>query len=229
MTDMADVLSDQLGNVRARLARLQLLESHLVAARDLAHTEDQSTDQATDLYIPLTDDESFTQPPTWGTSGDHVPESAPVNNLVVSLPAPDAHRAQPTPKSGPKGSKYDLAQVAMLAREALANGASIKQYVFDNLPACPSAAMASVLITTARQAGHDIPAARSGPTKTAKKTRAKAVAVANAEGQVFGKVFACTDCDAEFTEVKDIARHTRLTHDRDAARIERTPTSRDAA
>jgi uncharacterized C2H2 Zn-finger protein len=110
----------------------------------------------------------------------------------------------------------------------LANGASIKRYVFDNLPECPSPSMAGFLITSARKAGYDIPAGRSGP-RGAKKTRAKAVAVANAEGQVYGKVFVCTDCDISFTEVKDIARHTRLTHDRDAARIERTPTERDAA
>lgn len=56
---------------------------------------------------------------------------------------------------------YDLALVAAIARGAIAAGRSAADAVFEQIEHCSSPKAASVAITKARQAGHDIPYLRS--------------------------------------------------------------------
>lgn len=70
--------------------------------------------------------------------------------------------AKPAARSKPaNGAKYDLAEVARIAREAIADGRSAPRAIVDELDA-PSPAAASMAISKARKAGHDIPKVRTG-------------------------------------------------------------------
>lgn len=57
---------------------------------------------------------------------------------------------------------YDLAEVARIAREAIAGGRSAADAVHTAIEHCASPKAASVAISRARQAGHDIPYLRGG-------------------------------------------------------------------
>lgn len=117
-----------------------------------------------------------------------------------------------------KSPKYDLAEIAAIATEAIAAGHSVPDLIMTRTK-CPSKEMARYLVSSARSAGHDIPRQRGGPRPTA-----STLGAAVPSGQVTGKVFSCTECDEEFAQVAHIARHCRLAHNRYAASIERTPT-----
>ncbi len=55
--------------------------------------------------------------------------------------------------------RYDYAEVARIARQAIAEGRSAAQALVDRLGS-PSTAAASMAISSARKAGHDIPYVR---------------------------------------------------------------------
>jgi hypothetical protein len=130
---LADQLADQLGHVRIQQEQLGILAHHLLSAIDIAHTLEQGR----------TDDPFgvFTNPP--------------VNVVAVDVVAHEGTQEDMVPTSS--RSKYDLAEVATVAREAIDLGVSPKKHVHDHIAACPSVAMAQTLIAQARNAGHDIP------------------------------------------------------------------------
>lgn len=222
---LADTLADQLGHLRIRRAilgveqtQLGLLEDHLLAAIDIAHTLEHAT-----IPANATDPEFVT-----------TPEPDPV---AIEPPPADIPRltrggiADKAPKS--KGSKYDLAEVATLARDAISRGSSASAYIHARLPGCPSKQMASFLIQEARKAGHDIPKMRNGsssklappatPTPTPPTSVTHVAHRSSSEPQVPGKRFECSTCDVDADQVRDIQRHTRIEHNRDATTTERTP------
>lgn len=150
-----------------------------------------------------------------------------------SAPPPKPQRA-PKPPSSRKstpGSKYDLAEVARIAKQAAAEGLPMGQAVLDGIDECPTIAMAGFLVKQARDAGHDIPkrATRSTTPKPASPKPAPpkpAVPVRRPEEQVRGKVFRCDTCDHTSVAVADLTRHTLQLHRRNPLPAERTP--RDA-
>jgi hypothetical protein len=200
---LADTLADQLGHIRIQREQLGVLEAHLLAAIDVAHDLDQGTISST-ATLP--------GPPPHLVTPVAVDEPDPVP--TIHHPEDDCVDADPPapPATGKKGSKYDLAQVAAIAREATELGISQRKHVHDKLPGCPSPSMAAFLITTARQAGHDIPTAKSVPAPRS-----------SAEAQVPGKRFDCSTCPHSTSTVRDIIRHARADHGRDAYTSERMP------
>ena len=228
---VADVLSDQLGAVRARIARLQQLADLLDTARIIAHSELAGTavDHPTDC--PRVD-------PIADPGPDLFPDVDPVDEMliplddeVVTFTVDNPTRWESTPPVDPstrkkappaaKGSKYDLAEVARIARDGIKQGKRPADAVLEGTPQCPTRQTASWLVTEARKAGHNIHKAPRGP---AAKPPAPVLRPVG-ESQVRGKVFACADCPAEFPEVVDLARHCRNTHNRTAERAERIPTA----
>jgi hypothetical protein len=222
---LADTLADQLGHIRIQREQLGILEAHLLAAIDVAHDLEQGTISSTatlpgpppHLVTPVAVDEPPTDPVTF----------------TVDEPEPVEVEPEPIPTFteggvAKKGSKYDLAQVAAIAREAIELGISPKKHVHDKLPGCPSTTMAGYLITSARNAGHDIPKARSGP---ARRSTSSAVGPAatpppprsSGEAQVPGKHFDCHSCDHTALTVRDIVRHTLAEHNRPVIAAERVP------
>jgi hypothetical protein len=95
----------------------------------------------------------------------HPAPPTPAPQASAAVPVRPA-RVKPTPKPNPGavGSKYDLAEVAELAREAAEKRVSPAAFVFEHLDGCPSATMANWLISRARKAGHDIPRRRTAST-----------------------------------------------------------------
>lgn len=192
---LPDALAEQLGAVRVQQARLAEIAQHLVAAIDVAFDLEKITSSST---------------------------AAPA---VSTLPSPPGAVAVDTAahhgtQGRSVGSKYDLEQVASLARQAIASGVAVSKHVHANIPECPSPAMAAFLITSAREAGHDIPKTR----KNTPRPKPASPAPTAKESQVTGRVFACSSCDHEAVQVRDIIRHTRSVHDRDAFASERMPT-----
>lgn len=137
----------------------------------------------------------------------------------------DVVKRDPVPPVVKKASKYDLAQVADIAREAIELGINQPKHVHDKVPGCPSKAMASYLIKSARDAGHDIPKARPGRRPTAPPTSPPVAPASrsSSEAQVPGKRFECSTCDHSTSTVRDIMRHARADHGRDAFTSERMP------
>lgn len=104
----------------------------------------------------------------YGSDPAPAPE-APQRAAAAATPArPSARRAATPPDPKPKspartstGRKtYDLAEVARIACEAIAEGRSAPQAIVDQLGAASRSA-ASMAISNARKAGHDIPKARA--------------------------------------------------------------------
>lgn len=90
---------------------------------------------------------------------------------AVAKAPPAARETSPARKrtakrSAPGESKYDLAEVAEVAREAMAEGVPVAARVMERV-GCPSVGMAGFLIKRARRAGHNIPAMRTKRTTTA--------------------------------------------------------------
>jgi hypothetical protein len=220
---LADTLADQLGHIRIQREQLGILEAHLLAAIDVAHDLEQGTISSTatlpgpppHLVTPVAVDEPPTHPVTF----------------TVDEPEPVEVEPEPIPKFTEGGvakkvSKYDLAQVAAIAREAIDLGINQPKHVHDKVPGCPSKAMASYLIKSARAAGHDIPKARPGRRPTSHPSTPPTAAPAarsSAEAQVPGKRFECSSCDHSTEDVRAIMRHTRAAHGRVAHVSERMP------
>lgn len=84
---------------------------------------------------------------------------------IETAPATVEPATKTTPKSKSKGSgrdsKYDLAEVAAVARAAQDAGKPVADAVFTEIDACPSLQMAGFLVGKARKEGHDIPHKRA--------------------------------------------------------------------
>jgi hypothetical protein len=222
---LADTLADQLGHIRIQREQLGILEAHLLAAIDVAHHIEQGTISST-ATLPG-------PPPSPGAAvAVDEPDPAP----IIHHGADDCVDVDPPPiptftEGGvaKKRSKYELAQVAAIAREAIDLGISPKKHVHDKLPGCPSPAMAGFLITSARKAGHDIPKQRSVPSRRPSNLTAEPKPAAPpprssvSEAQVPGKRFDCSTCPHSTSTVRDIIRHARAEHGRDAYTSERMP------
>lgn len=104
---------------------------------------------------------------------DPAPSPAPAAECVASsttgagdLSESESVDTDPTPAHGTprptgSGSKYDYAEVAEIARAAIADGRSAPQAIVDELDA-PTTKAASLAMRKARQAGHHIPKVRAG-------------------------------------------------------------------
>lgn len=84
---------------------------------------------------------------------------------VDQPPRPKAKRSYTTRRPHARNAdgtrfKYDLAQVADIARRAIAAGESATIAVFEQIELCASPEAASMAISAARKAGHDIPYVR---------------------------------------------------------------------
>ena len=89
----------------------------------------------------------------------------------ASRSAPAAKKSAPARRQAKQtGSKYDLNEVARIAKAATAAGRPMGQAVLDGVAECPTIAMAGFLIQQARAAGHDIPSRRSGVPAARKST-----------------------------------------------------------
>jgi hypothetical protein len=219
---LADTLADQLGHIRIQREQLGIVEAHLLAAIDVAHDLEQGTISST---------ATRPGPPPSPGAAVAVDESPLAEVEIVdsgigtyALPVQVLATPEPDPPSGKKASKYDLAQVAAVAREAIELGIYQSKHVHEKVPGCPSTAMASFLITSARQAGHDIPKRKSGRAAGSSPATASPASRSSAEAQVPGKRFECSTCDHSTEDVRAIMRHTRADHGRDAHVSERMPT-----
>lgn len=158
---------------------------------------------------------------------------AGASTIPLPEPAkPPTPAARPAAKKAPKsarkrprssGSKYDLAEVARIARDAAAAGRPMGPAVLAGIDECPSIAMAGILIKQARDDGYDIPTTRAPRTTTPKP----ATPARRTEEQVPGKQFHCDTCDHRAVAVIDIMRRTLQAHRRDAYTQERTPRPAD--
>lgn len=80
-----------------------------------------------------------------------------------TAPAPFRATPRPTDPDRPRRRNgYDYAEVAAIARAAIAAGRSAATDVFEMIDHCKSPGAASMAISTARKQGHDIPYVR-GP------------------------------------------------------------------
>lgn len=68
------------------------------------------------------------------------------------------------------GSKYDLAEVARIARAAAEAGKPMGRAVYEAIPECPSVSAGGFLLSQARNAGHDVPGGRDAARKAASIT-----------------------------------------------------------
>lgn len=97
--------------------------------------------------------------------GIDFPSPAQIGALRIQLGVdkPSPLRGRPVARNA-DGSRfrYDLAEVARIAREAIAGGRSAADAVHTAIEHCASPKAASVAISRARQAGHDIPYLRGG-------------------------------------------------------------------
>lgn len=238
---LADTLADQLGHVRIQRDRLSVIEAHLLSAIDVAHDLESGTESSTATLPgpPPSPGAAVAVDTTHRTQQDISPQPVSLAdaNRLTSVSRPDAdsiaetseeinravnHQPKPPP-AAMKPSNCDLAQVATIAREAIESGISPKKHVHAKLAACPTEAMAATLIAQARKHGHDIPLLRAP--RTANPAAASRTAPRSSpEAQVPGKRFECSTCDHTALTVRDIVRHTRSTHNRDAFASEKMPT-----
>lgn len=73
-----------------------------------------------------------------------------------------AHKGRPVARTASgQQFRYDYAEVARIAREAIADGRSPARAVFEQIEQCASEAAAHEAIRRARELGHDIPYLRA--------------------------------------------------------------------
>lgn len=222
--NLADLLADQLGHVRIQQEQLGILAHHLLAAIDAAHTLEQGPESSTATPTGsairagavAVDTPDRTQQDTATLHDPPLPDPVSADDVAFSM------ESEPLPPAAKKSSKYALDLVAVIAREAIELGISPKKHVHDLVAVCPTEAMAHTLIAQARKAGHDIPMIRAARTPAPPRTGP----TATGEEQVPGKHFQCTaiPCGHSTGTVREMQRHTRSAHNRDAYVHERTPT-----
>lgn len=154
---------------------------------------------------------------------------------IAAITGEKAERPRATSGRAPRRS-YDLAEVARVAREAVAAGRPFSKAVMEHFDV-PSP-QATGLLNQARAAGHDAPRGVNSrqprkldaePSRPAHQEphsprRMEPVAKPSSYRDVPAGHFECDDCDEHFSSIPALTRHVITAHDRRTlSSTERTP------